>query len=150
MKRHNSLVPLSRQHQKALLTAQLIKKNAPEYRDLPKTAEDKKNYVIKFYHDHLVPHFKAEEEILIPFIKNRSEEIDKVSNEIVEDHLSIRELILNIETKDEFINLMDELGYLLENHVRKEERIWFENIQEVLEEEELQNLSGRLDFSLEK
>ncbi len=150
MKRHSSLIPLSRQHQKALLTAQLIKKNAPEYRDLPTNYEDKKTYTINFYYDHLVPHFKAEEEILIPFLQNRSEKIDKVNDEIVEEHLKIRELVLSIETKNEFVELMDELGFLLESHVRKEERIWFEEIQTVLDEEELENLNGRLNFNMEE
>ena len=147
MKRHKSLIPLSRQHQRALITAQLIKKNAPEYRDLPKTSSEKRSYVIQFYYDHLVPHFKAEEEILIPFVEKRSKEFEEINEAIREEHLKIRELILEIESKNNYIDLMNELGFLLESHVRKEERIWFEKIQNILSEKELDELTSQMKLT---
>ncbi len=71
MKRHPALVPLSREHQKGLLLAQLIKKNAPDYNGLPNDLIGKMNYAKEVYNNELVQHFKDEEELVFPFSKRK-------------------------------------------------------------------------------
>ena len=47
----------------------------------------------------------------------------------------------SFENKDDILN---ELGVLLESHIRKEERVLFEKIQNLLSDEELKQLEIKL------
>ena len=57
IKRHKTLTPLSREHHSGLILAQLIKKGAPDYKNLPKTTTEKVKYTIDFYKSELIEHF---------------------------------------------------------------------------------------------
>ena len=61
MKRHKALIPLSHDHHHGLLLPQLIKKNAPDYKGLPKDLEGKINYTLETYNSSLKNHFDDEE-----------------------------------------------------------------------------------------
>ena len=76
MKRHPALHPLSHDHHQGLILAQQLKKGAPQYKGMPATLEEKKNYTISFYNNELIKHFEDEEKILFPLVKDRSPEID--------------------------------------------------------------------------
>ena len=65
MKRHTALIPLSQDHHHGLLLAQLIKKNAPEYKGLPKDLIGKMNYTNDIYNTELEHHFEDEEKLCI-------------------------------------------------------------------------------------
>ena len=82
MKRHKSLYPLSHDHHQGLILAQLIKKNAPKYKNLPDTIDGKTEYTINFYNVELVKHFRHEEEILFAAAKGKNENIDSLITEI--------------------------------------------------------------------
>jgi iron-sulfur cluster repair protein YtfE (RIC family) len=144
IKRHKALQPLSRDHHHGLILAQLIKKGAPEYKGLPTTIEGKIEYTISFYNSSLKNHFKDEEEILFPAVIGKSDEIDKLISDIVAEHRKLENLIIELnKTKQSEITL-DELGLLLENHIRKEEREVFPVIEKVLSVSELNDLYGKL------
>jgi iron-sulfur cluster repair protein YtfE (RIC family) len=49
--------------------------------------------------------------------------------------------------KNNIEDILDELGMLLDNHIRKEERILFPKIEEILSDEELRNIGDRLSLS---
>ena len=53
MKRHKALIPLSHDHHLLLLLAQLIKKNAPDYKGLPKDLKEKLSIQLIFIIHHL-------------------------------------------------------------------------------------------------
>jgi iron-sulfur cluster repair protein YtfE (RIC family) len=144
IKRHNGLAPLSRDHHRGLILAQLIKKDAPDYKDLPKTTSDKVKYTIHFYNSELVKHFKNEEDILYPAVKNKSEEIDELFEDIFSEHKKIKQLMALLESGENKSDILNELGVLLELHIRKEERLLFEKIQNLLSEEELTQLEKQL------
>lgn len=93
MKRHKSLIPLSRQHHDTLLLAQLIKKDAPAYKGLPTDIKGKREYTLITFRDHLVPHFEAEELILIPYVLGKTEKIDKLCEQIISEHQEISVLV---------------------------------------------------------
>lgn len=144
MKRHKSLIPLSRQHHEALILAQIIKKDAPAYKGLPTDIKGKREYTLIMFRDHLVPHFEAEELILIPFVLGKNEKIDELCEQIISEHNEISVLIELIRTEEDLEINLDKLGILISLHVRKEERELFKIIQEVFTEERLLILKKEL------
>ena len=144
MKRHPALQTLSHDHHQGLILAQQLKKGAPQYKGMPTTLEEKKNYTISFYNNELKKHFEDEEKILFPFLKNKNENIDKLIVEIISEHRKMESLIIELETADQLENVLDELGWLLEKHIRKEERELFVEIEKLLSEEELLKIGKEL------
>lgn len=144
MKRHKALHSLSQEHHHGLMLAQLIKSGSPQYNGLPKTLEDKKSYTVKFFKENLALHFQKEEEFLFPFSRNKTEEIDKQTAELIDQHKKIYSIIDKLEVSDSVQKDLDELGKLLEAHIRKEERELFQLIQEALSSAELEKLANEL------
>jgi len=140
MKRYKSLYSFSHDHHHGLILAQLIKKNAPKYKDLPNTIDGKVEYTIYFYNTELVKHFRQEEEILFPPAKGKDESLEKLIKEIVSEHKRIKSLVDSLKTSNECEEVLDELGNLLESHIRKEERKLFPGIENVLTDIELINI----------
>lgn len=145
MKRHPALIHLSRDHQQGLMLAQLLKKNAPEYKGLPTDAVGKMNYAKDLYNNELDQHFKEEEEFVFPHLTNKSKEIDELVTEILSEHQILQNSILSLKDDSNLIDNMDKIGYLLEAHIRKEERVLFEKIPQVLSEEELEIIKQKFD-----
>lgn len=139
MKRHPSLVPLSREHHDALILAQLIKKNAPVYKGLPQTVEGKKEYALAMYESHLLPHFKKEEAILKQ-VEGCHQSIDQLATIIIAEHKELAALFRQLGSDPDTASVLDKTGHLLESHIRKEERELFPLIQEYCSEEILQQL----------
>ncbi|GMR25627.1 MAG: hypothetical protein BMS9Abin39_0938 [Ignavibacteria bacterium] len=137
MERHRALHSLSHDHHHGLILAQLIKKGSPHYKNLPDTTDGKKDYSIRFYNDELIKHFEDEEKILFPFVNGKSVEIDNLIEEIITEHKKIKQLVNQLDSDEDAENTLDELGSLLESHIRKEERNLFMKIQAILTEEEL-------------
>ncbi|MFC2103345.1 hemerythrin domain-containing protein [Bacteroidota bacterium] len=143
IKRHKALQSISHDHHHGLVLAQLSKKNSPENPKLPKTLGAKIEFAIAFFYDELVPHFRKEENILFPLVKGRNEVVDELINTVLDEHKQIKSLVSLL---DEMSNedVLDEFGYLLESHIRKEERELFKMIEEVLSEEELNSIGETL------
>ena len=137
MQRHKALIPLSHDHHHGLLLAQLIKKNAPEYKGLPKDLDGKINYMIDVYNFSLKNHFEDEEKILFPVIAGKDNLLDNLVYEIINEHRLLEKLIAELTTSKNQIELLDEIGKILDAHIRKEERDLFPKAQEVLTESEL-------------
>jgi len=143
MKRHKSLIPLSQDHHHGLMLAQLIKKGTPEYKGLPTTISGKINYVKLAWENELKIHFENEEKILFPAIKGKNHDIDKLIEEILEEHNQIKTLVSNLSTCEIPDNTLNDLGVLLEQHIRKEERSFFEKVQ-ILLDKDLKALEGKI------
>ena len=143
MKRHESLAPLSREHHGALILAQLLKRNAPNYKGLPTTIIDKAAYAIQFYKDDLEKHFKKEEAMLKK-VSPIHPSIATVADEIVSEHQLLKKLFLSIKYAADQEAILNELGNELDAHIRKEERILFPLIQQHCPEELLQKLQPLL------
>jgi iron-sulfur cluster repair protein YtfE (RIC family) len=144
MKRHKSLIIVSHDHYHGLQLAQLIKKNAPKFKNLPNDLEGKKNYTISFYENDLLHHFYLEENIIMPAVKGKDKEIDQLFDEILLEHREIEKFVESLKINKNAEDILDELGKLLQEHIRKEEQILFRKIQEQLSEEELQKLASEL------
>lgn len=147
MKRHPALIPLSQDHHKALLLAQLIKKNAPEYHGLPTDLIGKMNFAKEIYHTELEYHFKDEEEFVFPYLRGKDVELDNLISEILSEHIILKEKILSLQENPNLIDQLDEIGNILGEHVRKEERNLFEKAQTILNDEELKIIERKFDVS---
>jgi iron-sulfur cluster repair protein YtfE (RIC family) len=143
MKRHPSLIPLSREHHGALLLARLLRKDAPLYKGLPSNAPDKADYALKFYQDEIIGHF-AEEEKVISLVKGLNPELDLLIDEMEKEHVQLHELFRLINNNSDLSVHLDKLGRALEDHVRKEERQIFPMIQNSCSEELLNTIAESL------
>ena len=134
MKRHPSLVHLSREHHGALILARLLQKDAPAYKGLPSDAEGKAVYALKCYREDLIKHFEEEEKIL-PFVKGINTELDLLIGAILDEHKQLHISFRAIKYNTDLSGHLDTLGKALELHVRKEERQLFPLIQESCSED---------------
>ena len=134
MKRHPALIPLSREHQPALLLAQVLKKDAPAFNGMPATVADKAVFALKMYHANLQIHF-AKEETIFATIKNVHADIDTMVAEIISEHQQLTTTFLALDKTNNTVEELDALGNALDNHIRKEERILFPLMQEHCSEE---------------
>jgi iron-sulfur cluster repair protein YtfE (RIC family) len=144
MKRHKALQSLSQEHHHGLLLAQLIKAESPDYKNLPNTTNGKKEYTIRFFEENLVPHFKKEEEVLFPCSRGKNVEIEKQIDELIDQHKKIYQLVARLNVSASPETELNELGNLLEVHIRKEERELFRELQLILSEDELSKLESEL------
>jgi iron-sulfur cluster repair protein YtfE (RIC family) len=141
MKRHPSLQPLSREHHEVLIVAQLLRKDAPPYKGLPRDAGGRARYALDFYASHMVAHIYSEEKMLFPAISGFSTEIDRLITELQTEHSQIVSLFEQLRLGISPLETMDFLGKLLVMHVRKEERELFELIQRQVPGEVLEKLT---------
>ena len=141
MKRHESLVPLSRFHKRVLFLALLVKKNSPSIKGYPTTTKGKRNYALSFYEKELKAHFQFEEEKLLPNVRGKNAALDNLADEIVREHVYFKDLFSDLRIGNDPENVLHDLGEALEKHIRKEERQFFQLIQESLSKQELDQLS---------
>lgn len=144
MRRDPSLVPLSHDHRSTLMTAQLMKKDAPIYKGMPETLTDKLQYVHQHFVMDMLPHFEKEEAILFHFIKGRNSEIDELVEELILEHIEIQHQINALPSLADPVSAMDKAGRLIESHIRKEERRLFEMVQQHFSSDELNEMGKKL------
>ena len=142
MRRHESIVPISRQHHRGLLTARLLQHGAPPYKGMPETPEAKRDYTLNFLQQHLLPHFKLEEETVFKLAPEVSEELAQQTKQLQEQHQHLEQLIIALPdaTRVELPDRLHKIGKLLEQHIRHEERVFFEQLQQELPDEKLKAL----------
>jgi hemerythrin-like domain-containing protein len=143
IKRHESLKDLSRHHMIGLHLALKLKRAGTEESRL--TIEEVKKDADDFWKPNGQEHFREEEEILLPSYAQYAEINRTEIIEMLLEHVQIRSLfdqLLKPEVTD--LNIMHQLGTLLESHIRKEERVVFPMIEKALPEEKLQELAPYL------
>ncbi len=147
IKRHSSLVNLSRDHYSGLLLSSVLKKDTPDFKNMPVSPGDKVVFVKEKYETELKGHFLAEEDILFPFALGRKPEIDQLIKELILEHRELEARINSLESANDLVNALNETGFLLESHIRKEERQLFQLIQDNFTEAELSTLENKLSGS---
>jgi iron-sulfur cluster repair protein YtfE (RIC family) len=93
-----------------------------------------------------VKHFQDEEEILFPAAKIKNAELDKLIAEIISEHRQMESLVTDLDKTDQLEDILDEFGWLLESHIRKEERILFPEIEKQLSDDELKYISDKISM----
>lgn len=147
MKRNKNLHPLSWEHHHALtsvvLTRRHIAENAPQER-LVQTATE----FVDFHRDNLLPHFRHEEEVVLPLYLNHVPEDDSDVLRLLTDHIALHRLVGIVgqaaSGADNLIPALTELTDRLEAHVRFEERELFPKIEAALTGEEIAHIGAAL------
>lgn len=140
-RRHTSLIPLSDDHYTTLLIAENLKKDSHKMKGYPTHPEDKCVRAGQFFAEYFLPHVLIEEEILFSFLRGKDEMLEEIIEELTEEHQQIRNCFEALYMEmDHLIPFMNELGNLLEQHVRKEECILFRRVQRILPSSSLADL----------
>lgn len=137
MKRAEALRPLSREHLVALLAAKKLR----EAKDLTSAARD----FLAFWEEHGRHHFRVEEEVLLPGWDAYGE-IDRPGvARMLEEHRVIRREALRLAGGESTLEEAHELGVLLHDHVRFEERELFVAAEESLGDAALDLLAAAIE-----
>ena len=142
MKRHPALVPLSDDHHHELVQARRLvhaAQGAPAERLAAGDA-----YVEMFFAE-TVEHFRREEEGVFPLYAAHVGADDPLLRRILEEHMQLHGLVrvlrAEVAAGEVTAETLRELGTLLHDHVRVEERQLFEEIQRVVPPAELGRLA---------
>ena len=141
MNRHPALVALSEDHHHELVQARRLLAAAGG--DADDRLEAGAAYVDAFFRD-TVEHFRREEETVFPLYARQpaanAELLDRVLREHMELHGLARALRAEVASGEVSGVTLEELGSLLQAHVRLEERELFEDVQRVVPAAELDQL----------
>lgn len=129
LKRNIVLQPLSREHHDGLLLCWKIKQGI----EMNIEPERIKQYLNWFWQEHLLQHFYIEEKYIFPLL----EPDDELVIRAIEEHRFLKELFESQEKSKSFFSTLEQT---LNEHIRFEERILFNKIQEVKTTEQLLSL----------
>lgn len=132
MKRDPALISLSHDHHQALFVAHNLT------RATRGTATAALSSLNAYWSGHGEAHFRAEEEILFPAYVRHAGPSDALVAQALSDHAEIRGRIDGLDVgAAEDLPALSELGRLIADHVRLEERKLFPRIEEALPQQEL-------------
>jgi hemerythrin-like domain-containing protein len=147
-RRHDSLIPLSHQHQHALALAVVIRRRFGMARDKKHWREQQAEKIQKAWRAELNGHFEVEDSLLFPEMERHLGKI-RLVEELLRDHASIQGLVKLLETSSEF-PLLDGFSALLEAHVHKEERELFAEFEKKMPADEARKLGKQIETRLAK
>ncbi|WP_143307359.1 hemerythrin domain-containing protein [Chitinophaga vietnamensis] len=131
MQRHTTLVPLSHEHKRLLFVCRYLKKDAAPYEGFPLETQARFEYIVKVFQELMVPHIQKEE-YLFEKCKGHHAGIDTMIQELEAEHRQISRMYSALTESVDLDDAMDLLANSLEAHIRKEERVFFELIQQEL------------------
>lgn len=130
IKRNKALQGVSREHHYGLLLCWKIRTGFSK----GISEERIKKYADWFYTTHLIPHFELEENYMFPILDNRHKLVKKALSQ----HKRLHRLFTDHDSLLISLGLIEEE---LEQHIRFEERILFNEIQKLASEEQLSIIS---------
>jgi len=134
-RRSDSLIPFSRQHQYALLLCMRIHRGLPVRENDEEWVRAKAAQAVRFFEVDLIPHFKAEEEVLFPSMRDFSSS-SELLGELLAEHRRLERLVEQLRDEESFLTeVLKEFADLLEGHIRKEERQLFPIFEEEASDE---------------
>jgi hemerythrin-like domain-containing protein len=125
-RRHDSLIPLSREHHYALMLCLRIRRGLLKHREDARWLQAKAADVGRFFEGDLVAHFQAEEEILFPAMRGL-EGAPALIEELLEEHRELERMMGRLRggQGETLVGALQAFADLLEAHIRKEERQLF-------------------------
>lgn len=146
MKRHPGLQPLSREHHPALVQAKRLRDfsgDGAQGRELGEV-------FLGFWDADIAPHFRDEEELLLPLLARRGGDDSPEIVETLVQHVQLRRQVMELRQRlargaapdAPFLNA---LGDALKSHVRFEEEELFPSAEQTLLEDDLDYLQAQLE-----
>ena len=142
MKRHPALIPLSHDHHDGLILAQRIRQGrsrSPRAR-WPEDRPSQRDRVLEFFQQWFLPHLEAEEAHLFPVaLAKLGEPEQQLIRELLDEHGRLRRLAGRLAESEEpgLEPLLLEFAQLLHDHIRREERAFFQALQAQLSDSDL-------------
>lgn len=144
MLRDNNLIPLSHQHQHALALCVRIERGSPiPGADLAAWQAE----IAQIFQSEIRIHFAAEEQVLFPAARKYAELVPLVE-ELLSDHAWLRAQFGRATTDTMAPEDIQALAARLSEHIRKEERLLFQHLQERMSIEEMASIGRALDQAL--
>jgi hemerythrin-like domain-containing protein len=147
-RRHESLIPLSRQHNHALILALTIRRRDGIEKGERAWLEETAARIQKAYDAELSGHFEVEEAVLFPDMERYLGRL-KLVRELVEEHKILRGLIENAQNAPAVL-LFDDFAARLDAHVHKEERKLFVEFEKRMPAAEALKLGREIESRLRK
>src|SRR5262245_1769002 len=125
-RRHDSLIPLSREHHYGLLVCLRIRRGLVSRRTDLHWLSERAEKAVRFFESDLKAHFDLEEKIVFPAMGGIQEAASTIE-ELIGEHRNLARLVESLCTDQgqKLASLLQEFADLLEAHVRKEERVLF-------------------------
>ena len=140
MKRSDALTPLSLDHHQGLVFAQRLRRATAE------SAAAARDDFLNFWEREGQRHFRAEEKVLLPWFARHGDPSEDTVLRVLVEHLEIRRQAIELRGDERPApERLHELGELLGNHIRHEERVLFPLIEEVVPEHELPTLAAAVE-----
>jgi hemerythrin-like domain-containing protein len=140
IKRSKELAPLSREHHDGLLFAWKIKQGLANGTSI----ETLCNYTRWFWTNHIKPHFKEEEKVLVKFLPKDN----ALVKQMFKEHAQIRDLIITLD-KEPDPSSLQLLAEFVNNHIRFEERELFAYAERTLTSKQLNEIYKELPGELQ-
>jgi iron-sulfur cluster repair protein YtfE (RIC family) len=148
MRRHESLIPLSHQHQHALALAVIIRRRFGIEKGEAAWRNEQVEKIQQAWKAELKGHFEVEEGLLFPEMQRYLGKI-RLVEELLRDHASLHGLVKLLERSSGYA-LLDGFGALLESHVHKEERELFAEFEKRMPAAEALKLGREIEARLAK
>lgn len=127
IKRHEAIRPYSREHHHGLLLCWKIREGIKHQIDIDRI----KKYADFLWKTQIKPHFEAEEKYMFPVLGDDHKMIQQAKKE----HLRLADLF---NDNTDVLESLKAIQIALDEHIRFEERILFNEIQKVATKEELE------------
>ncbi|HXE90399.1 MAG TPA: hemerythrin domain-containing protein [Terriglobales bacterium] len=144
MLRDRNLVPLSRQHQHALAMCVLIRRALSSGKA---SMEKWRGELREAFASEIGVHFVAEEEVLFPEARNFPA-LAPLVEELLRDHAALRDSFQRAERGTLDAKELERFVALLDQHIRKEERQLFEQMQKLVPADRLEELGRAMQKRL--
>lgn len=146
MERHEALKDLSRDHHHALARAQELRRAGTEEGRFE--ADEAARRFLVFWDEEAALHFREEEDVLLPIYQRRKAILaDDAVREMLADHAWFRDEVPRLrralDAGEDVTDRVHAIGRRLHEHARLEERRIFEDVQEVLTDDDLDDLLER-------
>ena len=149
--RHPALISLSHDHHHGLALALRCRKQAlGQLRPMGvKGLKERAGEFREFFANQLVPHFRAEEEVLFPQMRVLVPESEAIIEDLIRDHQQLRATMPQLEGEAGLGKLVFDVGDLLERHIRKEERELFPLFEQYVGETGAETIGDEIKKILE-
>lgn len=147
-RRHQSLIPLSRQHNHALILALTIRRRDGIEKGEPAWLEETEARIRQAYAAEIKGHFEVEEAVLFPDMQRYLGQL-KLVRELLDEHEILRGLIASAGSAPA-ISLFDDFAARLDAHVHKEERRLFVEFEKRMPPEEARKVGREIEARLTK
>ncbi|MBS1730914.1 MAG: hemerythrin domain-containing protein [Bacteroidetes bacterium] len=135
-KRHQAIVSFSKEHHFGLLLCWKIRNGLKNGVEIARI----KNYVLYIFEEDIAKHIRDEETLLF----SQMPDDDPLIKRAITEHQELHQIITAIKQSKEIKSLLNHFASKLESHIRFEERVLLNYLQEKIAAEELEKISSRM------